>query len=825
MKFSKLIKSRRATDKASGVRLLPDALKQEFFGAALRSPIQTIETLLLMSASVDCTDHADITDFDKDFAEWGMSCNKPIEALLAAFAAESAGTIDDLHGAEIVNEAENLHDTQNLRSTDNLDFSSDSAFLGASSLGASDHEVAFVQSNLLDVEGLIDDIKTEATLRGHIVDVIVLDGLSDGFAQIDDVLSQYHELNAIHFVSHGTYGMIQLGGSWLTTSNVWQHIDDLQSWGMALSESGDILFYGCDVAQSIDGQSLINSIADATQADVAASIDDTGSTAQGGDWDFEFTRGQIEAVLVFGIEIQEFYSGMLATFTVTNTDDSGVGSLRQAISDANANAGSDTIVFNISGTGVHTINLASALPTITDTVILDATTDDSFAINGNRPAITLDGNDLAATGLVLSASADGSIIKGLVVRDFNGVGISIAAGSDGNTIVGNYIGALDTSGSYVAGEENTSAGIDVLGANNTIGGTTALLRNVISGNTYAGVALFDPASSGNQIIGNYIGVAADGSTAVTGGNAGIASWNGASGNRIGGVNANEGNIIANSSGGVMLDANTAPVVSTAILGNTIYGNTNLGIDLGWFDGVNANDTGDGDGGINNGQNFPLLTTARTNASNQLVLTGTLNSNANSYYRIEFFSNTSQDGTGYGEGQTYLGFANVATDGSGNATISTTLTANVALGSFISATATRATDNTYTGFTDTSEFASNIAAVANYAPTDIYAVPNTPGSSVLGYYSFNSAGSMGQDDAGNISPITFTGSPGVTAGPGGDVALDLAGGASNQYGEIAGITTGGEMTVAGWVRFDSTGQWERVVDFGETDSGGIGNIIV
>ncbi|THJ18484.1 MAG: hypothetical protein CAF42_009270 [Nitrospira sp. CG24B] len=77
----------------------------------------------------------------------------------------------------------------------------------------------------------------------------------------------------------------------------------------------------------------------------------------------------------------------LATYTVTNILDSGAGSLRQAITDANSNGGTDTINFNISCTGVHTITLATALSNISGAVILDATTDDSFAANGNRPAV------------------------------------------------------------------------------------------------------------------------------------------------------------------------------------------------------------------------------------------------------------------------------------------------------------------------------------------------------------------------------------------------------------------------------------------------------
>jgi trimeric autotransporter adhesin len=403
---------------------------------------------------------------------------------------------------------------------------------------------------------------------------------------------------------------------------------------------------------------------------------------------------------------------------LANKGADGFVSLREAIAAANNTvngASADRIVFDIAGAGPHTINVASALPAITNAVIIDGSTEPDFATNGNRPIVVLDGNNLAANGLTLSATADGSTIRGLVVRDFNGDGIVISAGSDGNTIVGNYIGTLDTTGAYVAGEQNTGTGVTVAGANNTIGGSTALSRNVLSGNTYSGMSLFGTGSTGNVVIGNYIGVAADGSTAVAGANVGVASWNGASGNRIGGTAPGEGNIIANASGGVVLDSNTVPVVSTTILGNSIYGNTSLGIDLGWFNGVTPNDTGDGDGGINNQQNFPVLASARTDASNLLILTGTLNSTANSYYRIELFASTSQDGSGYGEGQRYLGFVNVSTDGSGNATFNTTLTASVAVGEFISATATKSNAG-FSTWTDTSEFARSVAAVSSVQAT-------------------------------------------------------------------------------------------------------------
>jgi len=115
----------------------------------------------------------------------------------------------------------------------------------------------------------------------------------NGFDQIDAALAQYQNLSAIHIVSHGSDGMIQLGGSWLTAGNIQQHMSELQNWGMALSETGDILIYGCDVAAGAQGQAFIDRIAVLTRADVAASTDKTGDSSRGGNWNFEYVAAAI----------------------------------------------------------------------------------------------------------------------------------------------------------------------------------------------------------------------------------------------------------------------------------------------------------------------------------------------------------------------------------------------------------------------------------------------------------------------------------------------------------------------------------------------------
>src|SRR5262245_33484910 len=100
------------------------------------------------------------------------------------------------------------------------------------------------------------------------------------------------------------------------------------------------------------------------------------------------------------------------TYTVTNTNDSGAGSLHQAILDANAHFGTDSIAFAISGSGVHTIAIATDLPTITDPVVIDGTTQPGYVGN---PLIELS----TATGRVFVITGGNSTLRGLVL---NGTG-------------------------------------------------------------------------------------------------------------------------------------------------------------------------------------------------------------------------------------------------------------------------------------------------------------------------------------------------------------------------------------------------------------------
>ncbi len=336
--------------------------------------------------------------------------------------------------------------------------------------------------------------------------------------------------------------------------------------------------------------------------------------------------------------------------------------------------------------------------------------------NGDGILISGDANTNTVGGTATSA---GNVISG----NINGIHIVKGAISTHHNIIqGNYIGT-DVTGVIAFG--NTAVGIDIFeGDNNTIGGTTAAARNVIAGNNN-GIIINQAGAMANTVQGNYIGVAANGTIAAGNHLTGIAIINGAHDNTIGGTVAGAGNLIAfngtstTNSAGIFLNTNNNPANQTtnnAIIGNSIFSNIGLGIDIcgsaaplpcGNPDGVTANDAGDGDIGTNDKQNFPVLTSSTTLAAGSVNIQGSLNSTANTTFRIEFFSNPSCDAAGNGEGRTFLGSANVTTDAGGNASINATLSAAIPDGASVTATATRLNGTTPAS---TSEFSACVTSV-------------------------------------------------------------------------------------------------------------------
>ncbi|HWP45948.1 MAG TPA: FG-GAP-like repeat-containing protein [Candidatus Limnocylindrales bacterium] len=458
----------------------------------------------------------------------------------------------------------------------------------------------------------------------------------------------------------------------------------------------------------------------------------------------------------------------VTAFIVNSTLDPGNGvcdatecTLREAINTANATAGTDVILFNLPGAGPYTIQLISALPDIADPIWIDGTSQPGFT---GTPLIELNGSSAGIGANGLKITAGNSIVKGLIINRFAGNGILITTGG-GNLIQGNFIGT-DVSGTTALGNGGTgifinlasnnliggttpgsgnvisgngSAGIQIFGGSatgnriqgnfvgtnfngtvalgnafdgiflvnapgNTLGGTTPGARNIISGNKLNGIEILGTGATGNWVQGNFIGTQADGIGPLGNTLYGVLINTSASNNTIGGTAPGAGNIIAfNGSDGIFIDSG----IGNALFLNSIFSNSGLGIDLG-LKGITSNDSGDGDSGANNLQNFPLLTSAVSSGGSTTVQ-GTLNSTPNTRFRVEFYFSNTCDPSGNGEGTDILGVTTLTTDGSGNASVNVTFPVLIPAGQVVTATVTDSNNNT-------SEFSPCVTVTLTPPPT-------------------------------------------------------------------------------------------------------------
>ena len=314
---------------------------------------------------------------------------------------------------------------------------------------------------------------------------------------------------------------------------------------------------------------------------------------------------------------------------------------------------------------------------------------------GNQTGISdLFGGSATPANNKIGGSAPG---EGNVISGNKQLGISINGDSGNHVIQGNFIGTNATGTSALPNGDlvaKSGGGLAITASNNNlIGGTVPGARNVISGNANYGILL--NSAVGAVVQGNFIGVDVNGAAL---GNAarGIQVLNGAHDCTIGGTATGAGNVIAFNGGpGITVFEPNQPfhVYNIAIEGNGFYANVGgagPGLDL-QDNGITANDSGDGDSGPNNYQNFPLLTSA-TSGGGTTNVTGTLNSESNKQYRIEFFASPQCSASGYGEGQVYLGSAIVNTIGN-DASFNVNLPVSVQPGNVITATATDPTGNT------------------------------------------------------------------------------------------------------------------------------------
>ena len=171
--------------------------------------------------------------------------------------------------------------------------------------------VVFIDSAVPDYETIISSFKENT-------EFYLINSNEDGFKKIDQILTDRKEIDALHIIGHGSAGEILFGNAFLNNDTIANYQATLASIGQSLTSSGDILFYGCNVASTDQGELLIKKISEITKADIAASDDITG---KGGDWDLENKYGIVETK---NVQVLDYNHSLGSLSTVSSPSGTGI---------------------------------------------------------------------------------------------------------------------------------------------------------------------------------------------------------------------------------------------------------------------------------------------------------------------------------------------------------------------------------------------------------------------------------------------------------------------------------------------------------------------
>ncbi|MHC8330638.1 Ig-like domain-containing protein [Pseudomonas sp. LB3P25] len=250
--------------------------------------------------------------------------------------------------------------------------------------------VVFVDSRVKDADSLLKGVAPGTQ-------VVQLDATKDGLQQIADYLDHHQGISSVQIIAHGNAGDLWLGDSYLSADNVAARSAVLAEIGKDMNVGGDIMIYGCYTAEGERGLSFVDSLAQLTGRDIAASSNRTGV---GGDWNLEIVTGNIESANVLSTTAMSDYQWGLATWTATNNANTGVGSLRAALASAQ---NGDIVTFN----GSMTVQLTSEL------LINKNITVDGDLNNDGAADVILDGQ--YKTRVIEVASGSTVTLDGLVI--------------------------------------------------------------------------------------------------------------------------------------------------------------------------------------------------------------------------------------------------------------------------------------------------------------------------------------------------------------------------------------------------------------------------
>lgn len=286
-------------------------------------------------------------------------------------------------------------------------------------------ELVFVDSRVEDYESLLDAIASQNDSSRQF-EIVFVDLSRDGIDQISDVLQGHSNLDAIHIVSHGSAGQIELGNLQLNQQSLDGYAGQIAGWAGSLATDADLLFYGCDLANE-DGELLLETIAELCDCDVAASDDVTGHQDLGGDWVLEYTIGDVSTDIAFGFAAQSSWFSTLAVSPTQSVPGAQSVTENQSLVFSGANA----VTVSDSDAGLDTRMQVSL--TVNDGVLTLSQTNGLEIISGadGSSSLVIDGleSDLnaALNGLTFTPDAD---YVGAVSLD-----VSTAIAAD---LLGNY---------------------------------------------------------------------------------------------------------------------------------------------------------------------------------------------------------------------------------------------------------------------------------------------------------------------------------------------------------------------------------------------------
>src|SRR5450830_228084 len=415
--------------------------------------------------------------------------------------------------------------------------------------------------------------------------VVQLDASKDGLQQIADYLGSHQGVSSVQIIAHGNAGDLWLGSTYLSADNVAARSEVLAQIGQDMNVGGDILIYACNTAAGDKGINFVDSLAQLTGRDIAAS---TNRTGLGGDWTLEIATGSIESHTALSYQSMSAYQYGLATITVTSNADSGVGSLRLALSSAVAG---DIVTFNAS----MTVNLNSQLIisknlTVEGDLNLDGVADVTISgqyktqvlkVNSGVTA-TLDGLIITkglAAGNGAQAGTDGTAAMGGGIVNFgiltlNNVTVTSNAASGGGggggvdaPYVGGYVGGGGGGGGALGGQNGGHGGIARTGSGAFYAGTAGSANTGGTGGTYnlnymggkggSSVGGAGGIGASDYSNGGAVGTANNGTISIGGGGGG-SGWDKA------------GRAGASASGGIYnASTGTLTVVGTSVISSNI----------------------------------------------------------------------------------------------------------------------------------------------------------------------------------------------------------------------------------------------------------------